>query len=191
MKTLVIISKEHGINISMQTNAMTAVNLIKSFEQDVPAGSLKRELQKMKQSIINEAQYTKVENTDAEYVVAFDEFPARANYEMILSDKNIPLMVARKDCKSIITVEKSQRWGTLVVVHPDGTQERVSPEKMGKFHKDSLTTDQGCFNPRAVQAYSLATGYALDILAYEAICGRWLNRSRKVELETLDLIEAY
>lgn len=189
MNTLII--KSPHINLSMEVDALTAVNMIKSFEQELPKGTFKRELSLMKQAIQKEAQFSRLENREEEFVLSYDETKSRPDYELIYSDRAIPLVLATRDCKPVLTVEKTQKWGSMVLLHSNGIVERVTPAMMQQVYKESRAVHEGCFNPKAVQAYVTEMGYALDLLAYEMIVGRWVNRCRKEEMAVLEMAKVY
>lgn len=189
MNTLII--KSPYVNISMKVDALSAVNMIKAFEQEVPKGIFKRDLNLMKQAILKEACFKRLENREEEFVLSYDETLSRPDYELIYSDRAIPLVLTTRDCKPVLTVEKTQKWGSMVLLHPNGLMERVTPAMMQKVYKDSRAVHEGCFNPKAVQAYATEHGLALDLLAYEMIVGRWVNRCRKEEMATLEMATVY
>jgi hypothetical protein len=64
----------------------------------------------------------------------------------------------------VITVENSEHWYELWVVHPDG---RVTPLDFYELDENNIP------NPTVLCKYSMAQNYSIDSRALELIVGRW------------------
>lgn len=75
--------------------------------------------------------------------------------------------------KPLLTCELSTKWYHLVLVHSDGTIEKVDPTPDEVGYKDNT------YNPTDLVAYAEKRDYVIDKIGFEIIVGRW-------EIETME-----